>query len=201
MVSEQTLSAITDDALHRRRVLNLGSGRKKRQDAINVDIVSDTDPDMVVDLNIIPWPLPNGHFDRVLLHDVIEHLDDIVATMEEIHRICRHAAVIEITVPHFSCPNAFTDPTHRHYFGLFSFHYFTDENEFPFYSRSRFRRRSNDLFFVPSLLNKFVWRFANRFPQYYERRWAWIFPAWFLRFELEVLKPERPEDAKADQRT
>jgi SAM-dependent methyltransferase len=190
MQSLEELVTPHNEVAGQRRVLNLGSGRKKKRDAINVDVVPDTHPDVVVDLNVMPWPLPNGHFDRVLLYDVIEHLDNIVAVMEEIHRICRHNAVIEITVPHFSCSNAFTDPTHRHYFGLFSFHYFTGENELPFYSTSKFRRRSNRLFFFPSLLNKFVWRFANRFPGYYERRWAWVFPAWFLRFELEVLKPE-----------
>jgi hypothetical protein len=33
-----------------------------------------------------------------------------------------------------------------------------------------------------------VWRLANRYPAAYERRWAWIFPAWYLYFELEVDK-------------
>ena len=33
-----------------------------------------------------------------------------------------------------------------------------------------------------------VWRLANRFPAAYERRGAWIFPAWFLYVELEVVK-------------
>jgi len=42
--------------------------------------------------------------------------------------------------------------------------------------------------FAKTLFNKLVHRFANHFPQAYERRWAWIFPAWFLYFELEVVK-------------
>lgn len=29
---------------------------------------------------------------------------------------------------------------------------------------------------------------ARRQPEWYERRMAWIFPAWFLYFELEALK-------------
>jgi len=37
-------------------------------------------------------------------------------------------------------------------------------------------------------VNKLVRRLANRYPAAYERRWTWIFPAWFLYFELEVVK-------------
>ena len=42
--------------------------------------------------------------------------------------------------------------------------------------------------FYPTLVNKLTWRIANRYPEAYERRWAWIFPAWFLSIDLEVLK-------------
>ena len=45
---------------------------------------------------------------------------------------------------------------------------------------------------VPTtLVNKLVWRLANRYPEAYERRWAWVFPAFFLSFELEVVKDDR----------
>jgi len=42
--------------------------------------------------------------------------------------------------------------------------------------------------FQPTLTNKVVHRLANRYPKEYEERWAWMFPAWFLYFELEALK-------------
>jgi len=115
-------------------------------------------------------------------------LDDIVKTVEEIYRVCRPGGIATITVPHFSCPNAFTDPTHRHYFGWYSFDYFTGEHEHNYYTRARFRTRMRQLFFYPSLFNKIVWRLANRFPATYEQRWAWMFPGWFLVFELEAIK-------------
>lgn len=91
-------------------------------------------------------------------------------------------------MPHYSSSNAFTDPTHRHYFGVFSFDYFTEDSRFPFYTDVRFVRRVSRLNFHLTLLNKIVWRMANRRPEEYERRWAWMFPAWFLHFELEVKK-------------
>lgn len=169
-------------------VLNLGCGRKHVADAVNLDLRPSTDPDVVHDLNRLPWPFPSGCFSRVLAYDVIEHLDDVVATMEEIHRVCRDGAVVQITVPHFSSANAFTDVTHRHFFGWFSLQYFTDNVDLSFYSDVRFRRRTADIVFSRSIVNKLIWRLARRWPHVYEQRWAWMFPAWFLYFELEAVK-------------
>ncbi len=175
-------------ALAGRTVLHLGAGKKYRPDAVNVDLVAATKPDVVHDLDSAPWPLPDGHFREVLAFDVVEHLADVVRAMEEVHRVCAPGAVVKITVPHYSCANAFTDPTHRHYFSAASFNYFTGDNEFDFYTPCRFRRRAATIVFHPTLLNKVVRRLAARWPAAYERRWAWVFPAWFLYFELEVLK-------------
>lgn len=171
-----------------KRVLNLGSGRKCISGAVNVDRTRDLGADVVFDLNQRPWPLPDDQFDEVLANDVVEHLEDVVNAFEEIHRVCRDGAIVRVTVPHFSCANAFTDPTHRHYFGYFSFDYFTGDNELSYYTLARFRKRSVEMIFHPSFLNRFVWRLANRFPEAYERRWTWMFPAWFLGVELEVVK-------------
>ena len=173
-----------------RRVLHLGAGEKYRPDAVNVDLVAATGPDLVHDLDVHPWPLPDGHFREVLAYDVVEHLDDVVRAMEEIHRVCADGAVVKITVPHYSCANAFTDPTHRHYFSVRSFDYFTGANEFGFYTDRKFRAKSALIVFHQTLLNKLVRRLANRYAATYERRWAWIFPAWFLYFELVVVKGE-----------
>lgn len=174
--------------LQRRTTLNLGCGLKHVPEAVNLDITRETNPDVIHDLNQIPWPLPDNHFREVLAYDVIEHLEDFIAAMEEIHRVCSDGAVVRITVPHFSCANAYTDPTHRRLFGYFSFDYVTGEGEIQFYSCARFKKLSSRMMFYPSLLNKLVWRIANRYPAAYEQRWAWIFPAWYLYFELEVRK-------------
>lgn len=169
--------------------LNLGCGNKHVEDAVNLDVTPDTSPDVVHNLNVRPWPFPDDSFDEVMAYDVIEHLDDVIASMEEIHRVCRDGAVVKITVPHFSSGNAFTDPTHRHYFSYFSFHYVTGEHNFSFYTRCRFRRRHQMIIFYPTLSSKVVRRLAKRWPQAYEQRWAWMFPAWYLYYELEVVKP------------
>jgi predicted SAM-dependent methyltransferase len=71
--------------------LNLGCGADVREGWVNVDIDARHDPDLVHDLEATPWPLPSGTFDRVLMDNVIEHLDpprrpDILA---ECHRVLR----------------------------------------------------------------------------------------------------------------
>jgi SAM-dependent methyltransferase len=168
--------------------LNLGCGRRPIPGAVNLDITADTNPDVVHNLDEFPWPFPNDRFDAVVAMDVIEHLDNVILAMAEIHRICRNGARVRIAVPHFSCSNAFTDPTHRHYFGRKSFDYITGNSLNDYYTRAKFRCLKSEIVFAPSLLNMIMWRLASRYPDAYEKRWAWMFPAWFLDFELEVIK-------------
>ncbi len=122
-------------------------GQKPRPGAVNVDVTDRTRPDLVHDLDVTPWPLPDSHFTEVHAYDVVEHLQDVVRTMEEIHRVCAPGARVYITVPHFSSANSFTDPTHRHHFSARSMLYFTDEHELGFYSSARFRQRQAQIVF------------------------------------------------------
>jgi hypothetical protein len=175
--------------------LNLGCGNRHLPNAVNLDASDRVGADVVHDLNCIPWPFADNAFAEVHAYDVIEHLRDVVQTLEEIHRICRHGAAVHVTVPHFSSANAFTDVTHRHWFAWRSFDPFIDsfngEEALRHYSHVTFRRASAQIFFHPSLVNKLVWRCANRWPTAYEQRWAWMFPAWFMSVKLDVLKDQR----------
>lgn len=171
------------------RILNLGSGKDRSiAGSLTVDINPDTSPDIVHDLNRVPWPLDDDTFDLIYCTDIIEHLGDLVKTMEEIHRVARAGARVFITTPHFSCSNSYTDPTHRHHLGFFSFDYFTGQNQWDFYTKARFRKVKAGLVFYPKFKNKLIWRIANRWPAFYEEHLAFILPAWFMSFELEVLK-------------
>lgn len=172
----------------KRAILHLGSGQKYMPGAVNVDLTKDTNPDVVHDLNIRPWPFDASSFDEVHAYDVIEHLDDVLKTIEEMHRVCRPGGRVVVVVPHFSSDGAFTDPTHRHYFGARTFDYMTEGHANAFYTHARFRVLENRIIFRPSLSNKLAHRLANRFPKLYEERWAWIFPAWFLFVRLETVK-------------
>jgi SAM-dependent methyltransferase len=168
--------------------LNIGCGQKPLADAVNLDISATVSADVVHDLNVTPWPFAADSFDEVHAYDVLEHVVDVIPVLEEIHRISKPGGVLYVTVPHFSSANAFTDVTHRHWFGWNSFEPFSAMNELAHYSVARFNRRHTRISFHASLLNRVVFRAANRWPQAYEHRWAWVFPAWFLYYELQVLK-------------
>jgi len=172
----------------RSEVLNLGCGRTLMPGATNLDISPLSGVDVVHDLRQFPWPLDDNTFSRILCIDILEHLPDTVATMEEIHRISKPGAVVEIAAPHFSCANAFTDPTHCHQFGFFSFDIFTGEATHNHYTDVRFSYRSRNLIFHPTRKNTLIRRVANRWPAFYERHLCWILPAFFLYVELVVRK-------------
>lgn len=171
------------------RVLNVGAGRDRSvPGAVTVDRVAATAPDVVHDLDCYPWPFEASSFDTIVCREVIEHLADVVRAMEEIHRIGLPGARVHITTPHFSCANSFTDPTHRHHLGYFSFDYFTGVNQWDFYTPARFRMIGRRLHFYGRYKNLHASWLGNRFPRLYEEHLVWIFPAWYLSFELEIVK-------------
>jgi SAM-dependent methyltransferase len=180
-------TAAVDATLPRR--LNLGCGLKKRPDAFNVDLRPAVEPDLVWDLERRPYPLPRGHFETIWALDVVEHLTDIQGFLEEAHALLEPGGVLEITTPHFSCANSFTDPTHRHHLGYFSFDYFTDASPWSFYSGVRFEIAERILVFPAGRVSGRISRWANRHPALYERKLAWIWPAWFLIFKLRAVEP------------
>lgn len=170
------------------RTLNLGCGVQKRPDSLNVDIRPGVEPDLVWDLEQRPYPLPRNHFEHIWALDVVEHLSSIQDFMEEAWELLAPGGILEITTPHFSCPNSFTDPTHRHHLGYFSFDYFTDDSPWSFYSHVRFKIRERLLAFPNRRPDRLMARWANRHPAAYEQRLAWIWPAWFLLFRLQAVK-------------
>ena len=168
--------------------LNLGCGRKRREGCLNVDRSASVRPDLVWNLDEFPYPLPGSHFNHVYASDVVEHVANIPAFMGEVHRVSAPGAILEITTPHFSCSNSYTDPTHLHHLGYFSFDYFTPDNELNFYSDARFEAVERQIVFIPGPFNRIVQNLANRHPAAYEQRFAWVFPAWFMIFRLRAIK-------------
>lgn len=178
------------DSLPRR--INLGCGRDLRPGYLNVDRSSDVGADLVWDLEAGPLPLPASEFDEVLALDVLEHIADVPAFFEEAYRILAPGGELRITTPHFSCSNSYTDPTHRHHFGWFSFDYFVDGHPLAHYSAARFEIVHRLLVFRPTRINRFVSNWANRNPERYEQRWVWLFPAWFMEIRLRKIGVASP---------
>lgn len=94
------------------RVLELGPGCSPMPGAFGVDINEGADRQMAHDLNVIPWPLREGHFYVVHAYQILEHLENKIAAMEEIWRVCAHGAVVNITIPRGYCEGFAQNPQH-----------------------------------------------------------------------------------------
>lgn len=149
------------------------------------------------DLNETPWPFPDNRFDEVYAIHVIEHLDSILRTMEEIHRVSRPHAKVTIITPHHTDASSWRDPTHKWHLNSYSFSYFEPLYHTNFYTRVRFKILRRDvelasvwqLFGLQSLIN-----LDNRFPSLRLTRKFWEhYLCFFVRgkqmtFLLEVIK-------------
>jgi SAM-dependent methyltransferase len=168
-------------------ILDIGCGSAKTPGAVGLDISSDTDADVVHDLDEFPYPIEGDSFDQILLQDVLEHVREPIKLFEELHRIARPAARIQLRTPHFSSVLAYGDPTHRHYFSTLAIRSLA-EPRFSHYTAVRFRVIDVTLdLWLPFRAIGLGW-LANRFPESYEKYLAFRFPAMNIRAELEVLK-------------
>jgi SAM-dependent methyltransferase len=169
------------------KILSLGSGFENIEgDITTVDIAESTNPDIVWDLNKTPLPLEDESFDKIVMYDVIEHLNDVIPAIEECYRLLKPEGLLHLKTPHFSSPNSFTDPTHKFHLGYNSFDFFVPDHERFYYSKAKFSIESRYLYFNRHRYwNKFFESYANKNPWYYEQRLAWIFPACYLDFLLK----------------
>jgi SAM-dependent methyltransferase len=171
------------------RVLAVGCGdRKPEPGVVRLDISPAVKPDVVWDLDKFPYPFDASTFAEIECMDVIEHIASIPRVMEEFHRILKPGGLLKVTTPHFSCANSYVDPTHRWHLSVFSFDYFC-RHKLDYYSNARFDLKTRHIQFNGGRFSRsIVSRLANRYPEEYEQRWAWLWPAWFLSFELEAVK-------------
>jgi len=110
--------------------VNLGSGEYKKKDYINVDWNKDDKPDVIHDLNSLPYPFEESSVDLIEADHVLEHLDKPLEIMKELHRILKPGGKLKIKVPHFS--RGFTHAEHRHGFDV----------TFPLYFKKEFKTSS-----------------------------------------------------------
>ena len=164
--------------------LNIGCGPDVKKDYVNLDILHMKGVDVVHDLNKYPYPFKDEEFEEILCSSVLEHLDDIGKAMKEIHRILKKNGKVKIIVPHFTSSNAYTDPTHKHWLGYFSFDFYCGDS---FYYDFKFKVVKRKLIFGKkyAIWNWIVEPLANAFPKIYENTPVRIFPAMDIEIVLE----------------
>ncbi len=173
------------------KTLHIGAGNRKIKGAVTLDINPRVNPDVVWDLNVFPYPFEDCTFSTIECEHFIEHLDNVIGVMEELHRISEQGGRVWIAVPHFSSLNFNTDPTHIHAFSSRSFDYLCLDTELVRYDYStmHFRKLRGRMTMRPMTpFNRLLMLLINRNLTFYEEHLAYIIPGQELQFVLEVVK-------------
>jgi SAM-dependent methyltransferase len=176
------------------RILDVGCGPTKYPGSIGLDMNPSTAADVLCHLDHGGLPFRDNSFDQLRAEHIIEHVADIIATMEEFHRVTKPGGTIFIATPHYTDFSSFRDPTHRWHLNTYSFLYFYPggmHGRDMWYTKVRMREVKLKL----RLLN--LWRalgfefLVNRsrfFRQFWEHYLSFVIRGKLMEFTFEVIK-------------
>lgn len=168
--------------------LNLGCGEDKKEGFVNLDWNKLVEPDVVHDLNNVPYPFSDNEFDLVNASHVLEHLEKPFIIMEELHRILKPNGKLIVRVPHFS--RGFTHAEHSHGFdvtfplyfdknftksGYFGVDFFLESKKMTWMAFIHFlpyMGYSKLTIFLIKIINKLISFLANISPSFCSRIWC-----------------------------
>jgi SAM-dependent methyltransferase len=182
--------------------LNLGAGTNERDGFYGVDLLPLPGVAVQADLNEPLVEFPDNSVGEILTFHCLEHIQNFLPLMGELHRVLRPSGVLKITVPHFSNPYGYSDPTHVRFFGLYTMFYFANPEDQPvrkvpsFYTKARFRVDDIWIQLVPrSLFWRCLFPFMNRvinrnipWQDRYERHLCHLVPAWSITYRMSAVK-------------
>jgi len=91
---------------------------------------------VVADIRRLPFGA--NSVDRVYLNDVVEHVSDLIALMEEIWRVCKPNARVHIRVVNWDSQYMAIDPTHCRPIHPETFSFFGGRPGRDYYTHARF---------------------------------------------------------------
>lgn len=180
--------------------IELGCGNRKRnKGAIGIDVLDYPAVDIVGDVYEVLGAFPDMSVDRVQSHHFIEHVADVPGLLAELSRIVKPNGIVEFIAPHFSNPYFYSDPTHRSFFGLYTFCYYSSGSSFnrhvPTYGyKPEFQIEKVDLRFksTPPFLGRhgikrligFIFNSCTYMKELYEENFCYVFPCYEVRYVL-----------------
>ena len=174
--------------------VQLGCGNCYIKGWLNTDKSPLVKRDMFVDLEK-PLPFKDNSVDEIIANHVLEHINNFIPLVKEMHRICKRGAKIYIRVPFYAGWGQWNDPTHVRFFSLYTFDYF---NPSLYSHECGVSNKSKPMFDIEVKLNYAIGRLSflnwiinpiiNLWQDFYVRFFGFIIPASEIRYELEVLK-------------
>jgi predicted SAM-dependent methyltransferase len=130
--------------------ISLGAGQlRKPGEWTYVDILALPGIDVVHDLNIFPWPFADGSAEYIEALDVLEHVNDPIAFINECGRILQPHGAVYIQTPRFDAEFLWIDPSHKRGFHEQSMDFWDPDTEFGkttgFYATTKFVVKSQVL--------------------------------------------------------
>lgn len=113
----------------KKKILDLGCGTRKGIGSVGVDArdFSERYPEgefYLCDIDSEPLPFEDNTFDGVKAFHILEHCHNLVSVMEEIWRVSKSNALVNIEVPSEKSVWAWGDPTHCRCFNKNTFYFF-----------------------------------------------------------------------------
>jgi ubiquinone/menaquinone biosynthesis C-methylase UbiE len=94
--------------------INIGAGYNKIEGFASIDYDKDSNPDYQLDIETDDLPFEDNTVETVVAHHILEHLGEgYFHALQEIYRVCKHGAIIDIRVPHPRHDVFLADPTHK----------------------------------------------------------------------------------------
>lgn len=173
------------------RILDVGCGINKYPGSIGVDRNPRGRADVLCELDHFPYPFRDGSFDSLRAIHVIEHVSDVIRTLEEFHRLVRAGGTVHIVTPHYTDFSSFCDPTHRWHLNSFSLRYFGENHGgFGYYTGARFQEISVHvklLAFWRWLGFEFLVNHFPRFRRFWEYYLCFVVRGKVIEWELSRL--------------
>jgi ubiquinone/menaquinone biosynthesis C-methylase UbiE len=113
------------------RKIELGCGHhKKSADHIGIDMLDTAAADIVGDAVEVLRKIPDRSVSEIFSSHFAEHVDDLEVILNEARRVLVDGGTMITVAPHFSNPYFYSDPTHRRFFGLYTFSYYCRDEIF-----------------------------------------------------------------------
>lgn len=198
LIDKKKIVARADSVSHIELELGCGNRKRNRQ-AIGVDMLDYPDVDIVGDVYEALAAFPPQSVDAVYSYHFVEHVPDVPKLLSELARVVKPNGHVEFVAPHFSNPYVYSDPTHRSFFGLYTFCYFSNNSPFarqvPTYDyKAEFRIVKVDLIFKST--RPFVVRYGIKrligsvfnsctyLKELYEENFCYLFPCYEVSYIL-----------------